>query len=115
MKIRSFLSTLIFTLLPLVLMAAADCCLADTRVPVAIGNGADRNGPRLINPSNDVVDVATALKSLGFETIVATDLDRAGMDEAAIRFSRAARDADIALLYYSGHALQFSGINYLAP
>ncbi|WFU43595.1 caspase family protein [Bradyrhizobium sp. CB82] len=115
MKIRSFLLALIFTLLALVLMTAADNCLADTRVALVIGNGAYRNVPRLTNPANDAADVATALKSLGFETIVATDLDRAGMDEAAIRFSRAARDADIALLYYSGHALQFSGVNYLAP
>jgi hypothetical protein len=37
------------------------------------------------------------------------------MEEAAIRFSRAARDADVAMFYYSGHAIQFAGINYLAP
>jgi hypothetical protein len=37
------------------------------------------------------------------------------MDETAIRFARAAQNADIALLYYSGHALQFGGVNYLAP
>jgi uncharacterized caspase-like protein len=37
------------------------------------------------------------------------------MEEAVIRFSRAARDADVALFYYSGHAVQFAGINYLAP
>jgi hypothetical protein len=37
------------------------------------------------------------------------------MDEAAIRFARVARGADAALLYYSGHALQFGGVNYLAP
>ncbi|MGY8665296.1 caspase family protein [Bradyrhizobium sp. UFLA05-109] len=96
-------------------MTVAGRCLAETRVALVIGNGAYRNVPRLTNPANDAADVATALRSVGFETIVATDLDRAGMDEAAIRFSRAARDADIALLYYSGHALQFGGVNYLAP
>lgn len=115
MKTRSFISALIFSLFPLVLMTIANSCLADTRVALVIGNGAYRNAPRLTNPANDATDVAAALKSVGFETIVATDLDRAGMDEAAIRFSRAARDADIALLYYSGHALQFGGVNYLAP
>jgi uncharacterized caspase-like protein len=96
-------------------MTITEGCLADTRVALVLGNGAYRNVPRLTNPANDAADVAAALKVLGFETIVATDLDRAGMDEAAIRFARAARGADIALLYYSGHALQFGGVNYLAP
>src|SRR5262249_4499930 len=102
MKIRSFLSALLFGLLPLLFMSIADGCLADTRVALVIGNGAYRNVPRLTNPANDAADVAAALKLVGFETIVATDLDRAAMDEAAIRFARAARNADIALLYYSG-------------
>jgi Caspase domain len=88
---------------------------ADKRMALVIGNGAYRNAPRLPNPANDARDVAAALKRLDFETIVGLDLDRAGMDAAAIRFSRAAREADVALFYYSGHALQFSGVNYLAP
>jgi hypothetical protein len=115
MKIRSSLSALLLSLLPLLLMTITDRCLADTRVALVIGNGAYRNVPRLTNPAHDAADVAAALKLVGFETIMATDLDRAAMDEAAIRFARAARNADIALLYYSGHALQFGGVNYLAP
>src|SRR5215475_2800056 len=83
--------------------------LADTRVALVIGNGAYKHIPRLRNPQNDAEDVAAALKRSGFDTILATDLDKAGMDNAAIRFARAARDANVALLYYSGHALQFAG------
>jgi caspase domain-containing protein/uncharacterized protein DUF4189 len=89
--------------------------LADTRVALVIGNGAYQNAPRLPNPTNDAAGVAEALKRAGFETILATDLTRAGMDEATIRFARAARTADVAMFYYSGHALQFAGVNYLAP
>lgn len=37
------------------------------------------------------------------------------MDEATIKFAKAARTADVAMFYYSGHALQFAGVNYLAP
>jgi hypothetical protein len=88
---------------------------ADTRVALVIGNGAYQNAPRLPNPPNDATDVAAALKRSGFETILATDLDKARMDEATIRFARAARAADVAIFYYSGHALQFAGVNYLAP
>ncbi|MGP0088739.1 MAG: caspase family protein [Xanthobacteraceae bacterium] len=82
---------------------------------LVIGNGAYRNTLSLPNPKNDANDVATALKSANFETVLGIDLDKAGMDAAAVRFARAARDADVALFYYSGHAMQFAGINYLLP
>jgi poly(3-hydroxybutyrate) depolymerase/uncharacterized caspase-like protein len=88
--------------------------IADTRVALVIGNGAYQNVPRLPNPANDANDVAAALRRTGFDTIVATDLDKNGMENATIRFARAARTADVALFYYSGHALQFNGVNYLA-
>jgi uncharacterized caspase-like protein len=52
---------------------------------------------------------------VGFETIVGLDVDRAGMEDAVIRFSRAAREADVAMFYYAGHAMQHGGINYLMP
>ena len=94
---------------------SVDGALAETRVALVVGNGAYRNVPALPNPANDAADVAAALKRSGFETILETNLDKAGMDDAAIRFARAARNADVAMLYYSGHALQFGGINYLAP
>jgi hypothetical protein len=88
---------------------------ADNRVALVIGNGAYQHVAHLTNPANDAADVTAALKRSGFETILATDLDKAAMDEVAIRFARAARNADVALFYYSGHALQFGGVNYLAP
>lgn len=88
---------------------------AEIRVALVIGNGAYQNAPALPNPRNDASDVAAALRQLGFETILATDLDKNGMDNAAIQFSRAARTADVAMFYYSGHAMQFGGVNYLAP
>ena len=88
---------------------------AENRVALVIGNGAYEHAPRLTNPANDAADVSAALKRSGFETILATDLNKAAMDEVTIRFARAARGADVALFYYSGHALQFSGVNYLAP
>ena len=88
---------------------------ADNRVVLVIGNGAYARVPHLPNPVHDAEDVAAALKRSGFEIIVATDLDKAGMDEAMIKFARAARTADVAMFYYTGHALQFGGINYLVP
>jgi len=88
---------------------------ADTRVALVIGNGAYRNVPALTNPTNDAADVAASLKRSGFDVMFEINLDQAGMQEATIRFAREARGADIALFYYSGHALQYAGVNYLVP
>lgn len=88
---------------------------AEKRVALVIGNGAYKNALQLPNPKNDAEDVSAALKREGFDTIVGFDLDKTGMDDATIRFARSARDADVAIFYYSGHALQFAGINYLMP
>jgi Caspase domain/Domain of unknown function (DUF4189) len=92
-----------------------DPAIADNRVALVIGNGAYAHAPQLPNPSHDAQDVAAALKRTGFQTIVGIDLDQAGMQDAAIRFARAARTADVAMFYYSGHALQFAGVNYMIP
>jgi formylglycine-generating enzyme required for sulfatase activity len=88
---------------------------ADTRVALVIGNGAYAHAPHLPNPTHDAEDVAAALKRTGFDTILGTDLDQIGMQNAAIRFARAARTADVAVFYYSGHAMQYAGVNYLVP
>jgi uncharacterized caspase-like protein len=39
----------------------------------------------------------------------------AGIKDKSITFARVARDADAVLVYCSGHAMQFGGINYLIP
>jgi branched-chain amino acid transport system substrate-binding protein len=88
---------------------------AERRVALVIGNGAYKNASALPNPVNDATDVAAALKRVGFETVVGLDLDRSGMEDAAIRFARMAREADVAMFFYAGHAMQHAGVNYLMP
>ena len=85
------------------------------RVALVMGNATYRFMPSLTNPKNDAVDVESTLKSLGFETVVATDLDRLGMNAAVSRFARLVAGADVAMVYYSGHGMQFNGKNYLLP
>ena len=105
----AFLSALAFAL-PTVAASA------ETRVALVIGNSAYREqGLALANPVNDARAVAAALQRSGFQTIFNIDLDRTGMENALISFARAARSADVAMFYYSGHALQFDGVNYLTP
>ena len=88
---------------------------AEKRVALVIGNGAYVNATPLPNPRNDAEDVAAALKRTGFTTIVGLDLTKDGMDDLTIQFARAVRGADVAVFYYSGHAMQFAGSNYLMP
>ena len=88
---------------------------AETRVALVIGNGAYANAPQLANPSHDAEDVALSLKRSGFEVIQGIDLRQADMQDLTIRFARAASKADVAMFYYSGHAMQFNGVNYLMP
>jgi hypothetical protein len=99
----------------LVLFLSFSAASAEKRVALVIGNGAYKNAPKLPNPPNDASDVAAALAQAGFDIIFETNLDQVGMQEASIRFAREARTADVALFYYSGHALQFAGVNYLVP
>jgi TPR repeat protein/uncharacterized caspase-like protein len=99
----------------LLLLATHASAFAERRVALVIGNGAYANAPHLPNPPHDAEDVAAALERSGFATILGVDLDQLKMQDAIIRFARAERTADVALFYYSGHAMQFGGINYLMP
>jgi hypothetical protein len=96
-------------LIVFILLLIAVPAHAEKRVALVIGNATYKNAATLQNPKNDAVDVSEVLKRLGFETIVGLDLDKANMEDATIKFARAARDADVALVYYSGHAMQFGG------
>jgi hypothetical protein len=99
----------------LVALLGSSPALADKRVALVIGNGAYAHAPQLPNPAHDAQDVAAALKRSNFDVIFAADVGQADMQEATIRFARSAASADVAVFYYSGHAMQYNGINYLMP
>jgi uncharacterized caspase-like protein len=87
---------------------------AEGRVALVIGNSAYPAAP-LPNPKNDAVAMADLLRRLGFKTILATDLSKETMDRALGEFGQALQPGDVALLYYSGHAVQVQSSNYLMP
>lgn len=102
----------------LVLLACWLClgsASAETRVALVVGNGAYTSTAQLPNPSHDAEDVAASLKRSGFEVLQGIDLRQAEMQDLTIRFARAASRADVAMFYYSGHAMQYNGVNYLMP
>lgn len=95
---------------------SAGHALADRRVALVIGNAQYKNASlTLTNPKNDAEDVAAVLRKLGFDVIFATDTTKRDFDLAMAKFARSSTDADVALFYYAGHALQLQGRNYLMP
>ncbi len=88
---------------------------AESRTALVIGNGAYRSAP-LANPTNDARDVAGALRDVGFEVTVHTDLGQKAMKKAILAFGRQLRKrGGVGLFYYAGHAMQVNGENYLIP
>jgi uncharacterized caspase-like protein len=64
---------------------------------------------------NDANDVAGALGKIGFDVTVATDLDRAGMEQRLQQFAGKLANAKVALFYYSGLGLQIGETSHLVP
>jgi uncharacterized caspase-like protein len=106
--------TLLSTLLAM--SFTAEPALAERRVALVIGNSSYKN-PNLTlpNPKNDADDIAVMLRSLGFDVVLATDTDKRALDLAMQQFARKVTDADAALFFYAGHAMQYQGKNYLMP
>jgi Caspase domain len=89
---------------------------AERRVALVVGNSQYKNTSlALFNPKNDAEDIAAALRSLDFEVILTVDAGKREFDIAMTQFARLATNADAALFFYAGHALQYQGRNYLVP
>ena len=88
---------------------------AERRVALVVGVGAYKNVPTLPNPPNDARDIAAALTRLGFETETLVDPDRLALEFAARRLGERAKNADAALFFFAGHALEAAGRNWLVP
>lgn len=109
------LSLILSTVFVSYLLMGASSAWAERRVALVIGNSAYVNTSALANPANDAEDMAQALRDLDFEVVVGIDLDNRGMRDTVREFGKALRGADVAMLFYAGHAMQVNGNNYLAP
>ena len=88
---------------------------AESRTALVIGNGGYADSP-LRNPVNDATDMAQALRALGFEVLVYTNLDQNAMKKAIRDFGAKLRTkGGVGLFYYAGHGVQVKGTNYLIP
>ncbi len=80
-----------------------------------IGNAAYPGSSRLDNPINDANAMEQKLKSMGFTVTVVTDANRQRLVQAMSQFRKTASNADLSLLFYSGHGVQIFGTNYILP
>jgi hypothetical protein len=87
---------------------------AVTRLALVIGNSAYQASP-LKNPSKDATDVASFLRSVGFEVIELYDADLNSFRSLSDKFVEKAQRYDVAMFFYSGHGIEINGQNYLVP
>ena len=109
--LRSF----VVTVVAFVVLVAPAVVLADGRVALVVGNSTYAHIGRLPNPENDAVDMAAALRRLGFEVTTEYDADRVELTEALRAFTRRSAGADISLVFYAGHGIEMDRVNYLVP
>ena len=86
------------------------------RVALVIGNSNYQLIGPLENPSKDAELVARSLKASGFDDVVVKlNLTRSQMIAALNDFEKIADTADWAAIYFAGHGIEVSGVNYLVP
>jgi uncharacterized caspase-like protein len=88
---------------------------AQTRVALVIGNGAYRHVPALPNTLNDANDVAASLTRLGFAVRRLNDAGFDQMRRGLLDFGKAARNAEMAVVFFAGHGMEMGGENWLVP
>lgn len=84
-------------------------------VALVIGESKYESLSKLVNPSQDARDIDGLLGDLGFEVDRVLNADAEELREAIEDFIEEAQDADVALVYYSGHGIEVGGQNYLVP
>lgn len=84
-------------------------------VALVIGQSEYEHLSPLPNPENDADAIDELLSDLGFEVDLVTNADLKKLTRSFERFIEDAEDADVALLYYSGHGIEGGGENFLLP
>jgi hypothetical protein len=95
------------------LFAAQPVFAQDQKVALVIGNSDYKNVISLKNPVNDAADMGEALKRIGFNVTALRNAPIADMRQALKAFGDKAKLAEIAVVFYSGHALQSDSVAWL--
>ncbi len=101
-------------LLALFLTAFSQMAHAERRAAIVVGNGEYEFAP-LANPKNDSKLIAATLTELGFDVLLFYDVKKAAVGDLENATRAHLLGADLAILYYAGHALQYEGRSLLLP
>ncbi|MFN5717763.1 MAG: caspase domain-containing protein [Bradyrhizobium sp.] len=112
---KSWLSRLSAALLAVVCVASAAPAQAEKRIALVIGNNDYRNVPKLQKAVNDARTMGDTLKQLGFNVMLAENLNRQAFSETLLAFDRAVEPGDTAFFFYAGHVFEIAGQNFLLP
>lgn len=110
--LRYFTAALALLLLVLICPGSAGAAAGD-RYALIIGNSAYESLRQLRNPASDAQLISDALEGLDFKVETVIDADKAAMEEALAAHGERALGAEISLVYFAGHGVQFEGVNYL--
>jgi hypothetical protein len=98
------------------MLATDGAWAAEKRVALVVGNSSYQTVPQLPNPSRDATSVAKMFRDAGFDTVeTVLDVGNLEFKRAIRKFEAVADQADIAVVFYAGHGLEISGVNYLIP
>jgi uncharacterized caspase-like protein len=96
-------------------VAAPQAADAATRVALVIGNSAYQRLPKLGKAANDAAAMAALLRKAGYAVKEANNLRFFPFKDAIYAFKAEASEAEVAIIYFSGHGIGVDGINYLLP
>lgn len=86
------------------------------RVALVIGNSEYAHVPILPNAVGDAEALAKSLEATGFQLVtLKKNLTREQLVLALSDFAKQADGADWAAVYYSGHGIEYRGVNYMIP
>lgn len=94
---------------------SAGSTIAGEKVALVIGNSRYEHVSYLPNASQDAEDLSRSLRNLGFRVVSGTDLTRTEILTLAQNMQKILKPDDVALFYFSGHAVQIGTENFLIP
>jgi tetratricopeptide (TPR) repeat protein len=86
------------------------------RIALLVGNSTYQGvDPPLSQPTKDIRALAEELKHMGFETEIAENATKAGLQRAIDNFVKKVKPGSIALFYFGGYGIQVDRQTFLLP
>lgn len=88
---------------------------AADRIALLFGMADYQSVPALDNTISDATGIAETLEGIGFEVTTLLDAGQDEMRAALDKFAFESETADLALIYFAGHAVEVGGENFFIP